>query len=399
MQARPAQRTAWVSSVISPPARLTDRPVAVVPFAQLKSKRLHLQCKRLHVGGQGLAATLKDVAREAQVSTATVSRVINGHGNVTDATRARILSIIEQLRYVPDSAARSLSTGLTHTIGVLLPDLHGEFFSEIIRGIDQAARRRGLHLLLTGVHGSAAEAALAIRQLKGRVDGLLIMSPYADSAFLADHSADDTPAVLINSPVRGQSHSSFCLDNRGGARDMVRHLADVGHRRIAFIAGPQNNFDATERLAGYCEAVRALGPHVREFVLPGDFSEESGYRAAERLLTLDERPDAVFAANDMMALGCLRAFSDAGVAVPGEVALAGFDDIPLARFVSPSLTTVRVPMAELGARALEGVADAVGAPEATPTSTEMVATELVVRASSAARSVVNRSDQIRTQLM
>jgi LacI family transcriptional regulator len=330
-----------------------------------------------------LAATLKDVAREAQVSTATVSRVINGHGNVTDATRARILGIVERLHYVPDSAARSLSTGLTNTVGVLLPDLHGEFFSEIIRGIDQAARRRGLHLLLSGVHGSAAEAALAIRALKGRVDGLLIMSPYADSAFLMNHSAGDTPAVLINSPVRGHSHSSFCLDNRGGARDMVRHLAAVGHRRIAFIAGPQDNFDATERLAGYCEAIRALGPGVREFVLPGDFSEDSGYRAAERLLALDERPDAVFAANDMTALGCLRAFTEAGVSVPGDVALAGFDDIPLARFVTPALTTVRVPMAELGARALDGVADAVSAPRMTPTSTEMVATELVVRASSA----------------
>jgi LacI family transcriptional regulator len=328
-----------------------------------------------------VAATLRDVAREARVSTATVSRVINGHGNVTDATRTRILGIVERLRYVPDSAARSLSTGLTHTIGVLLPDLHGEFFSEIIRGIDQAARRRGLHLLLSGVHGSAAEAALAIRALKGRVDGLLIMSPYADSAFLADHSADDTPAVLMNSPVRGNSHSSFCLDNRGGARAMVRHLAAAGHRRIAFIAGPQDNFDATERLAGYCEAIAEIGPGLREFVLPGDFSEESGYRAAQQLLPLDERPDAVFAANDMTALGCLRAFNDAGVAVPGDIALAGFDDIPLARFVAPPLTTVRVPMAELGARALDGVATAVGAPHSVPRSTEVVATELVVRVS------------------
>lgn len=332
-----------------------------------------------------MGATLKDVAREARVSTATVSRVINGHGNVTDATRSRILGIVERLRYVPDSAARSLSTGLTNTIGVLLPDLHGEFFSEIIRGIDQAARRRGLHLLLCGVHGSAAEAKLAIRALKGRVDGLLIMSPYADSAFLADQSADDMPAVVMNSPVRGDSHSSFCLDNRGGARAMVRHLAGAGHRRIAFIAGPQDNFDATERLAGYCEAIAEIGPELREFVLPGDFSEDSGYRAAQRLLTLDERPDAVFAANDMTALGCLRAFNEAGVSVPDDVALAGFDDIPMARFVAPPLTTVRVPMAELGARALDGVAAAVGAEKVTPKSTEIVATELVVRVSCGAR--------------
>jgi len=230
-----------------------------------------------------MGVTLKDVAREAQVSTATVSRVINGHGNVSEATRERILGVAERLRYVPDSGARSLSTGLTHTIGVLLPDLYGEFFSEIIRGIDQAARARGLHLLLSGVHGSAAEAARAIRALKGRVDGLLIMSPYADAAFLEEHSAADTPAVLMNTPVRGYGHSAFCIDNRGGARVMVSHLASVGHRRIAFISGPADNFDATERLAGV-------------------------------------------------------------------------DDIPMARFVSPPLTTVRVRMAELGARALERLA-------------------------------------------
>jgi len=302
---------------------------------------------------------------------------------VNGETRARILGVIDRLRYIPDSAARSLSTGLTHTIGVLLPDLHGEFFSEIIRGIDQAARRRGLHLLLSGVHGSAEETGRAVRALKGRVDGLLIMSPYADSAFLSDYSHDGTPAVVINSPVRGESHSSFGVDNRGGAQAMVEHLVGIGHRRIAFIAGPRDNFDATERLAGYCEAIAAQ-PEVREHVLPGDFSEESGAQAAARLLALDERPDAVFAANDMMALGCLRVLRAAGVAVPEDVAIVGFDDIPMARYVAPALTTVRVPMAELGARALDGLADAIGTDRARA-SARTLPTELVVRDSCRAR--------------
>ncbi len=327
--------------------------------------------------------TLKDVAREARVSTATVSRVINGHGNVSDATRERILGVAERLHYVPDSAARSLSTGLTHTIGVLLPDLYGEFFSEIIRGIDQAARRRGLHLLLSGVHGSASETGQTIRALKGRVDGLLIMSPYADGAFLAEHATDETPAVLMNTPVRGHRHSAFCIDNRGSAAAMVRHLASVGHRRITFISGPERNFDATERLAGYRDTLRALGLQAGECVLPGDFSEESGYRAAQGLLARQrsEWPDVVFAANDMMALGCLFAFNEAHVRVPGDIALAGVDDIPMARFVSPPLTTVRVRMAELGARALERLAATIDAPESTPTSIETMPAELVVRTS------------------
>ena len=332
-----------------------------------------------------MAVTVKDVAREAQVSVATVSRVINGHSNVTEDTRARIIAIADRLRYVPDSAARGLATGLTNTVGVLLPDLHGEFFSEIIRGIDIAARRRGLHLLLSGMHGSAGEATLAIRAFKGRVDGLLIMSPYADCAFLEANSSDDTPTVLMNTPVRGQSISAFCLDNRGGARDMVQHLFNCGHRNIAFIGGPEDNFDATERLAGFQEALAALQPEATGSVLRGDFSEESGYRAGQRISALTPRPDAVFAANDMMALGCLFSFNKCGIRVPDEIALAGFDDIPVARFVSPALTTVRVRMAELGDRALTRLADAIATPGSIPVSTETLAADLVIRASSGAR--------------
>jgi LacI family transcriptional regulator len=168
---------------------------------------------------------------------------------------------------------------------------------------------------------------------------------------------------------------------------MVRHLASIGHRRIAFISGPENNFDAAERLAGYREALHALGLEAGERVLPGDFSEESGYRAAQTLLAQPRRewPDAVFAANDMMALGCLFAFNEAQVRVPADIALAGVDDIPMARFVSPPLTTVRVKMAELGARALERLAAAIDKSEATTASTETMPAELVIRASCGSR--------------
>jgi LacI family transcriptional regulator len=335
--------------------------------------------------GEWVAVTVKDVAREAQVSVATVSRVINGHTNVTEDTRARIIATAARLRYVPDSAARGLATGLTNTVGVLLPDLHGEFFSEIIRGIDIAARRRGLHLLLSGMHGSAAEATLAIRAFKGRVDGLLIMSPYADCAFLEANSSDDTPTVLMNTPLRGQSHSAFCLDNRGGARAVVQHLVNCGRHNIAFIGGPEDNFDAAERLAGFHEALAALQTHASGTVLQGDFSEESGYRAGQRITALTPRPDAVFAANDMMALGCLFSFNKRGIRVPDDIALAGFDDIPVARFVSPALTTVRVRMAELGERALTRLADAIASPNSIPASTETLAADLVIRVSCGAR--------------
>src|SRR2546421_3971664 len=191
----------------------------------------------------------------------------------------------------------------------------------------------------------------------------------------------------MNTPVRGYGHSAFCIDNRGGARVMVSHLASVGHRRIAFISGPADNFDATERLAGYHEALRELGLEAGERVLPGDFSEESGYRAAQSLLTPQGRewPDAVFAANDMMALGSLFAFNEAHVGVPADIALAGVDDIPMARFVSTPLTTIPGRMAELGARPLERPPPPIEAPGPAPTTTGTLPPELAGRASCGAR--------------
>ncbi len=298
------------------------------------------------------SVTIRDVARAAKVSVATVSRALNGHDNVTDAVRQRVLTVASELRYSPHHAARSLSSRRTHTIGVVLPDLHGEFFSELMRGIDQVARECGLHLLVSSYHGHPEEQASALRAMRGRVDGLLVMSPHAgDLDFLGENLAA-MPAVLINSQPTDSEQIAFGIDNYIGARTMVEHLLAVGHRRIAFIAGPPNNFDAFERLRGYRDALAAFDASIAAWELPGDFSEASGHHAGQMLLDANERPDAVFAANDMMALGCLFALNQAGVRVPDDIALAGFDDIPLARYVMPSLTTMRVNIAELGAHAL-----------------------------------------------
>jgi LacI family transcriptional regulator len=327
-----------------------------------------------------MAVTIKDVAREAKVSVATVSRALNGLSSVTEKTRARVMQIASDMNFVPSSAARSLISRRTQTIGALLPDLYGEFFSELIRGIDQAARAHGLHLLLTSIHGDAAEAASAMKALHGRVDGLLVMSPHADAAFLAHNLPRDIPAVLMNSRVAG-GFASFSVDNYGGAMAMMRHLVSRGHSRIALIAGPEHNFEAQERLRGYRDAMAQLVPTAEELILQGDFSEESGWRTGNQILALAERPTAVFAANDMMAIGCLFALNEAGVAVPDEIALAGFDDIPMARFVSPPLTTVRVRIAELGSMALERLAMAIEHPQRVSASPQTLRSELVVRSS------------------
>src|SRR5450755_3579169 len=160
-----------------------------------------------------MAVTIKDVAREARVSVASVSRALNGHDTVTEDTRQRIAGVATRLRYVPHSGARSLITRRTQTIGALLPDLHGEFFSELIRGIDLAARARGMHLLVSSSHGDASEAAAALRAMQGRVDGMLVMSPHANADFLCGNLSPHLPAVLMNTRVAGGTHSSFAVDN------------------------------------------------------------------------------------------------------------------------------------------------------------------------------------------
>lgn len=324
-------------------------------------------------------ATIKDVARVAGVSVATVSRALNGAENVLPHTRQRILDIARELRYAPSGAARSLITRKTDTVGALLPDLHGEFFSELIRGIDQAARARGLHLLLSSSHDDATEAAAALRAMNGRVDGLIVMSPHADDDFLSQNLPPNLPAVLLNSGLRRPAQRVFAVDNFGGARAMTEHLVASGRRRIAFLGGPAANFEARERERGYRAG---LAPGAAAWVLEGDFSEAGGQRAAAQLLALPagERPDAVFAANDIMAIGLLGTLVAAGVRVPEDIALAGFDDIPIARYVSPALTTIHVPIADLGIDALDALADQLESHDTDATTTVMPV-RLVVRRS------------------
>jgi LacI family transcriptional regulator len=324
-------------------------------------------------------ASIKDVARKAGVSIASVSRVMNDHDNVREETRARVLAAVRSLRYVPHSGARSLITHRTHAIGVLLPDLYGEFFSEIIRGIDAVARQRNHQLLLSSVHGDASELAAAMRAMRGRVDGLLIMSPHVDTALLDRNIPSTLPVVLLNNPLSDAQHSTVTIDSYRGARTMVRHLVGRGHRRIAHITGPEVNFDSSERLRGFVDEMTARG--LEPIVLRGDFSEKSGHEAGRQLCGPGQRPDAVFAANDVMAVGCLLAFREAGLHVPSDVALAGFDDIPIAALVSPSLTTMRVRIAELGRSALTHLLQSIESPKKTRRVAQAMQPELVVRES------------------
>ncbi|MDY7228819.1 LacI family DNA-binding transcriptional regulator [Hyalangium rubrum] len=330
---------------------------------------------------EGSQASIKDVARKARVSIASVSRVMNGHDTVGAETRKRVLAAVRSLHYVPHSGARSLATQRTNVVGVLLPDLHGEFFSELIRGIDAVARLRRLQLLLSSTHGDAAELAVAIRTMRGRVDGLLVMSPHVDAALLDKNLPSSLPIVLLNSPLEDARHSTLTIDSYRGARAMVRHLVGCGHRRIAHAAGPELNLDAQERLRGYRDEMASALPGVPPQVLPGDFSEKSGYLAGQRLAAQPDHPDAVFAANDVIAVGCMVAFREAGLRVPDDIAVAGFDDIPLASLVSPALTTVRVQIAALGRSSLEQLLLSIESPTRSRPVSRALVPEVVVRES------------------
>ena len=329
--------------------------------------------------------SIYEVASSAGVSVATVSRVLNGKGPVSEEARRRVLGAVEALGYVPHSAARSLSTRRTMSIGVLLPDVHGAFFSEIVRGIDLAARAAGYHVLVSGSHSDLAETTAVLQALHGRIDGLILLTAGIDAGWLRSTLPRRVPAVLLYNSGTDQNHDTIRVDNRFGARTAVDHLLVLGHRRIALIRGPAGNADAAERLRGYREALAAHGLAADpDLELPGDFGEESGFRAGDGLAALAQPPTAVFAANDAMAIGCLAALRARGLRVPDEVSLVGFDDIPIARYLTPALTTVQVPIAEIGGRALERLVSVLQDGRETAKRHDVVTPTLAIRASTAA---------------
>jgi LacI family transcriptional regulator len=322
--------------------------------------------------------TIRDVARRAQVSIASVSRALNGLGNVAEKTRVKVELAARDLGYVPHAGARSLSLARTSAIGVVLPDVHGEFFSEVMRGMDREASRRDYVLLLSNMHGGSAQAEKALRAMRGRVDGLVVMAPHLDATAVEQALPPRLPAVLLNAQGEVHSHSSFGIDNRRGVTDIVDHFFETGRARVAHVAGPKGNVDAEERCEAFIAAIARRGEPA--IVVRGDYSEESGAAAARELLRRGEPVDAIFAANDMMAIGAMDALRSAGRAVPGEIAVAGFDDVPIARHIG--LTTARVRIDELGAQAIGRLIDLIEHGIEDPVRA-LLPPELVVRGSSA----------------
>ena len=341
---------------------------------------LPCQWKRFRQTRASGLATIRDVAARAGVGTATVSRVLNEVAGVRPETRARVLEAATALDYRANGVARALATGHFRTAGLILPDVSNPFFPALARGVEDAAHADGYAVIFGNADNVPEREAEYVGLLRDRlVDGMIIASTGAPAALreLVGH----VPVVLLDRRVPGWHVSCVSTDHRLGARLAVEHLLARGHRRIAHLAGPPGIASAEDRLTGYREALAEAGVEPESgWVERGAFSYESGYELMLRWIEVGLDVTAVFAADDLLAIGALQACQDRGWGVPERLALVGFDDTLLARLVRPRLTTVLQPAYQMGVQAWEllarHMADATAAP-----AEIVVAPRLVVRES------------------
>lgn len=332
-----------------------------------------------------MATTIHDVARAAGVSISTVSRALNGGGRISRRTRQQVIEIAGALGYHPNDLARSLLAKSTQTIAILVPDITNPFFPELVMGIETLAGERGhLVLLCNSAHDEAKAwndlAALRRKQ----VDGIILVGAGLSPERLAAVTSG-VPVVTVDREVPLAAASVVQSDHRGGARLGTEHLLAAGHRRIAHVAGTPGLTVTAARRRGYQDALSSAGvPVDPEIIVHGDFLEKGGYAATRELLRRGVDFTAIFAANDLTAIGALAALEEHHRAVPADVSVVGFDDIQLASYIRPRLTTVRQEVFRLGTRAAEILIDRLGTAGAGAPVQETLPVSLVVRESTAA---------------
>lgn len=334
--------------------------------------------------------SIEDVAQAASVSTATVSRVINNPELVAPATATRVQQAIRALDYRPNPFAKGLSTKRSNVLGIALPDIFGEFYSELLRGADAEARRLGYHLLISseaslttrGVGNRQSETGLGF----GIVDGLAVMITEPDEALMTLLSRAQVPLVVLDIEPHGSSTDTIVVDNTTGTREATLHLlASAPPSKCFFVGGPRENFDTADRAKAFSAVLQAQGHAPRpDQVCFGAYTMEWGQRWAQTMLQ-QSRADlpgwGVLAGNDEIAYGVMASFQDAGLDVPRDIRLVGFDDTRLASIVRPRLSTVRMPAPEIGAAAVRTLADRIGNPNAVATHLRLPS-HLIIRESS-----------------
>jgi DNA-binding LacI/PurR family transcriptional regulator len=308
---------------------------------------------------------IKDVAREAGVSTATVSHVVNGTKYVTDDTRKRVLDAIDRCEYHPNAHARSLASGRSNMLGLLISDISNPFFPEVVKAIEAAAFERGYNVILLNTNYDPERAAEYVRRLSElKMAGVALMTSELDSELFHEITRRQVSVVFDSHDLASDRMSNICVDYAAGIEEAVRHLVSLGHRRIAHIAGASRIPSGILRRDAFLDFMkRHLPGEPTPAVYEGDFRLDGGRRAASEILAAPEMPTAIIAANDMMALGAMREFRKAGLKIPEDISVVGFDDIAFAALSEPPLTTVCSPRAEIGRRVVEALVTLIEHPE------------------------------------
>jgi DNA-binding LacI/PurR family transcriptional regulator len=306
-----------------------------------------------------MTVSIKDIARMAGVSHSTVSRALRDSPLVSVETKARIQRLARDMGYSPDAQARSLVMGRTCTVGVVVTTITDPFIAEVVQAIENTAHDHDYTVILASSNAEPEREIAAVEMLQSkRVDGVIVTSSRVGATYQENLDRLGVPIVLLNSHSQqsGPYTFSISVDNRHGGYLATEHLAELGHRRIGYVAGPADHSDDLDRLAGYRLALDQMGIAFEQaFVVPGSGRADGGECALARFMALGTRPTAVFCYNDMTAIGLMRAVRQVGLHVPGDLAVVGFDDIPFAAYVRPALTTIAQPKLEMGQQAMEMV--------------------------------------------
>lgn len=338
-------------------------------------------------------ATIRDVAQLAGVSTATVSHVLNNTRVVSEAARDRVLAAMEQLSYQPNAVARSLRVSATLTIGLIVPDVEIPFFARVAHCIEAAANEVGYNVILCNSGWSLEQELRYLDNLRARrVDGLICISLSMTGEHVAPLLKRHTPVVWFEQTRLGGPFDAVVIDNFKGAYQATAHLIERGHRRIGCILGLVSAQLTVDRIAGYRQALSDHGlPFDEALLYAGDYTPPTGLAGAHHLLNLPMPPSAIFAYNDMMALGAMQAISERGLHVPAHVALIGFDGIALTEHTCPPLTTVEQPIAEMSRTAISMLLDRINNRAPNKSRIAVAEPRLICRASTLGASAVDRS--------
>ena len=328
--------------------------------------------------------TIRDVAERAEVSISTVSHVINNSRAVSDEARQKVEAAMTELGYKPNTLARNLRRQQTQSIGMLVPDSSNPFFAEIARGIEDASFEQNHSVILCNTEGDLEKQTTYTNVLiQNQVAGIVFVAAGISTELVVDLQRRRVPVVVVDREVPDVTVSTVLTNHYQGGRLATQHLIDLGHRRIACISAGSELSPSSDRVTGYQDILRENGLPIDEaLIVWGDFQYESGYRAANELLGLAEPPTAVFACNDLMAVGCISAATARGLHIPEDLSVVGFDDVQLASFTNPPLTTVAQPKREIGALAVQMLMARIKDLDALP-SLERLDTHLVIRNSTA----------------